>query len=246
MYNIDTADSVGSMPVISSRGNPGWFSRTTPFTTVSTDWGNIIQAELLNVLSAANITPNKTQSNQLLTSMQSLFSSRSVTSFSITSPPSEEIFLNKGDKIVINVNSAINDIELFTSIVSDACYRITVASRIDTGEVAFQLLPNSTLYTSAFSSWGIQAVAGTLTVANAVVGNSFIVPQSISGITSFTQQWIINTATHNPTVLIRTGFNNGIMLHSSVWTNGSNSWNSLGQLNFLSSVIGIISIERIL
>jgi hypothetical protein len=65
------------MPVPLTAGTPGWFNHGnlalgSPFTTLSSDWCNGVQAEILSVLAAASITPNKLVTNQLLTAIQTI------------------------------------------------------------------------------------------------------------------------------------------------------------------------------
>lgn len=77
MFRIDATDAVSVMPTPYTPGTPGYFQHGNPttgasYTTVTSDWCNTIQEELMNVVLAAGLTPSKTQQNQLLTAIQGL------------------------------------------------------------------------------------------------------------------------------------------------------------------------------
>lgn len=76
MYRIDNATAVVSRPAATAAGTAGWFTDgtvgVTPATIVPAEFLNMIQAEIVSVLTAASITPDKTASNQLLLSIQAL------------------------------------------------------------------------------------------------------------------------------------------------------------------------------
>lgn len=82
MYAIDHATAVALKPAALPAGAPGWFSDAEPGsgvpTVVTYDYLNGIQAEILNVLAAAGIAPNKAVENQLLLSIQSLVGASAV------------------------------------------------------------------------------------------------------------------------------------------------------------------------
>lgn len=78
MYQIDSSGSVATQPAPAAAGTPGWFTdgnpaTATPATILDGDWFNAIQAELINVLAAAGITPTKGTNNQLLSAVNALF-----------------------------------------------------------------------------------------------------------------------------------------------------------------------------
>lgn len=71
MYRIDNNSAVGAIPTPEAAGTPGFFTDGDPTggveaTIVDADWLNAIQEELLNVVTAASITPSKTNRTQLL------------------------------------------------------------------------------------------------------------------------------------------------------------------------------------
>ncbi|STV64145.1 Uncharacterised protein [Klebsiella pneumoniae] len=79
MYHLDNASSVPDMPAI----KPVLFTERRWFTEggdgiqpsyPGADWFNAIQAEMLNVLALANITPDKTQLDQFAQAIR-IFSS---------------------------------------------------------------------------------------------------------------------------------------------------------------------------
>ena len=89
MLAIDNATAVPNRPAANPAGAPGWFTEGNPAagqpaTVLSADWLNEVQAEILAVLAAAAIAPNKTKSDQLATAIQQLAASAISNA---TSPP---------------------------------------------------------------------------------------------------------------------------------------------------------------
>jgi hypothetical protein len=85
MFRIDVPSAAASLPSPSAAGTPGYFTGGnpgvgTPATVVSADWLNLVQEELLSVLTAASVTPSKTTRNQLLTSINTLIAANSPSS----------------------------------------------------------------------------------------------------------------------------------------------------------------------
>lgn len=77
MYQIDSSGSVPTMPAPAEAATPGWWSDGNPATgesatIIDCDWFNALQAELLNLLAAAGITPSKTADSQVLEAIQAL------------------------------------------------------------------------------------------------------------------------------------------------------------------------------
>lgn len=72
MFNIDSATAIPSMPTPDTAGTPGWFAQTSPYTATTADWANGIQAELLSILTEAGITPSKSVTDQVLSSIQKI------------------------------------------------------------------------------------------------------------------------------------------------------------------------------
>lgn len=77
MFQIDNSTAVGAMPAIPAEDTPGWFTDGNPgggqaATVVPAWWLNVIQAELLNVLTAANIAPDKAETDQLAKAIAAL------------------------------------------------------------------------------------------------------------------------------------------------------------------------------
>ncbi|MGJ7611163.1 MULTISPECIES: gp53-like domain-containing protein [unclassified Variovorax] len=76
MFGIDDATAVAVMPTPEAAGTPGFFTEGNPglgqaATYVRASFLNGMQQELLNILTAAGITPSKTVYNQLLAAMRS-------------------------------------------------------------------------------------------------------------------------------------------------------------------------------
>lgn len=79
MYALDNDSGVQIMPDIKAQqfnaNEPRWFTEGGNGVAPSypgADWFNIVQSELLAVLTAGNITPNKTELNQLTLAIQSI------------------------------------------------------------------------------------------------------------------------------------------------------------------------------
>jgi hypothetical protein len=76
-HKVDSSTAVAVMPTPGSAGTGGWFvggnpDLGVPGTVVTADWLNAQQAEVLNVLTAAGITPSKTNQAQLLQAIRTL------------------------------------------------------------------------------------------------------------------------------------------------------------------------------
>jgi len=66
------------LPVGSGGSSPGYFAHgdpltNTPYTTLDPDWANAVQEELVGVIEAAGIAPDKSDFTQLLTALQTMF-----------------------------------------------------------------------------------------------------------------------------------------------------------------------------
>src|SRR5579883_3057177 len=75
MFQIDANASgmAGTMPAPATAETQGWFQDTAiPGTQVTADWLNMIQAELINAVEGAGLTPNKNAFNQLLLAIQAI------------------------------------------------------------------------------------------------------------------------------------------------------------------------------
>ncbi len=76
MQRITSADNVAVLPApIAPAASPGYFNESTnPLlqTTVSVDWCNSIQEELISILTAAGITPAVATNNQVVTAIGKL------------------------------------------------------------------------------------------------------------------------------------------------------------------------------
>lgn len=75
MFQIDGAGIVNAKPVRTMLGVPGWYNQSpgsSPGTVVTGEWLNMIQGEMLSVLDAAGIVPDKTDDSQLLQALRKL------------------------------------------------------------------------------------------------------------------------------------------------------------------------------
>jgi hypothetical protein len=70
MFRIDGATAAPSLPTPAAAGTPGYFTEGnptagTPATNVTGDWLNMMQEELMSLLTAAGLTPSKTTFTQV-------------------------------------------------------------------------------------------------------------------------------------------------------------------------------------
>jgi hypothetical protein len=78
MFQTDQPTAVSSIPTPAAAGTQGFFTGGNPgagqpATVVDADWLNMIQSELVNVVTAAGETPSKTTYNQVLAALKSMF-----------------------------------------------------------------------------------------------------------------------------------------------------------------------------
>jgi hypothetical protein len=77
MYQYDDPSCTASLPVPAPAGTPGYFTNGSPVggqpaTILTADFMNMLQGELLNVVTAAGLTPSKTSYTQVLTAIRAL------------------------------------------------------------------------------------------------------------------------------------------------------------------------------
>jgi hypothetical protein len=79
MFQIDTDTAVAVRPAPAAAGVVGWFTggnpgpgTPVPATNFSPDWCNIIQGEMLSILTAMGIAPDKTKIDQVVTAIKGL------------------------------------------------------------------------------------------------------------------------------------------------------------------------------
>lgn len=77
MFRIDNVKAAGSPDAVPVVGTPGYFTvgdpnTDTPATPVDSWWLNMVQEEILAVLTAASISPDKTDNGQLLDAINAL------------------------------------------------------------------------------------------------------------------------------------------------------------------------------
>jgi len=77
MFRIDHETAAAALPTPGSAGTPGYFTGGAPGegvspTVVTADWANAIQEEIMSVLDAASITPDKADHTQLLAALTAL------------------------------------------------------------------------------------------------------------------------------------------------------------------------------
>jgi hypothetical protein len=74
MFRIDHSTAAASLAAPGAAGTPGYFTEGNPgtgtaATVVTADWANMIQEELMAIISAAGLTPDKTNRAQLLAAL---------------------------------------------------------------------------------------------------------------------------------------------------------------------------------
>lgn len=74
MFRIDTPSAVSALPDPAAVGTPGYFGRGNLATgqaptTLSADWANMVQEEIMSVVLDAGLSPNKTDHAQLLAAL---------------------------------------------------------------------------------------------------------------------------------------------------------------------------------
>lgn len=77
MHRIDNATAAAVLPTPAAVGTPGFFTNGDPVggapaTVVDDDWANAVQEELIAILAAAGVTPDKTERDQVLQALQLL------------------------------------------------------------------------------------------------------------------------------------------------------------------------------
>ncbi|RQV20674.1 hypothetical protein DF039_12625 [Burkholderia cenocepacia] len=82
MFRTDQNTAVTALPVPAPAGTPGFFTGGNPATgqaatIVDADWLNMIQEELISILTAAGIAPSKVTYGQVLAALEVLFANAS-------------------------------------------------------------------------------------------------------------------------------------------------------------------------
>lgn len=77
MFRIDNVTAAPALPAPAAAGTPGYFtngdpSTNTPRTIVDQDWFNMMQEEMLAILGAADINPDKADRGQVLAAILAL------------------------------------------------------------------------------------------------------------------------------------------------------------------------------
>jgi len=77
MFRIDDPTASATLPAPSAAGTPGYFTGGDPATgeqptTVTQDWANMVQEELMAIIVAALIAPDKTNRGQVLAAILKL------------------------------------------------------------------------------------------------------------------------------------------------------------------------------
>lgn len=95
MFRVDDPSAVPTLPTPSAAGTPGYFTEgvpgVTPATLVRADFLNMVQDELMAIVTAAGLTPSKTTRNQVLTALAGRLLRTS-------------IYINSGGTLQVSVN----------------------------------------------------------------------------------------------------------------------------------------------
>ncbi|MBS9439004.1 hypothetical protein EAE91_18255 [Photorhabdus noenieputensis] len=110
MFGLDNPSGVSVMPPITPASNPNplWFTEGGAGLAVSypgQEWFNIVQAELLSVLQAANVRPDKSKLDQLAVAIKSIVAEKSI---GLTDKLGNSSVLAASQKLVSEVNDNSN------------------------------------------------------------------------------------------------------------------------------------------
>ncbi|EYU13598.1 tail fiber protein [Photorhabdus aegyptia] len=110
MFGLDNPSGVSVMPPITPASNPTplWFTEGGAGLAVSypgQEWFNIVQAELLSVLQAASIKPDKSKLDQLAVAIKSIVAEKSI---GLTDKLGNSSVLAASQKLVSEVNDNAN------------------------------------------------------------------------------------------------------------------------------------------
>ncbi|WP_217276914.1 phage tail protein [Photorhabdus heterorhabditis] len=111
MFGLDNPSGVSVMPPITPASNPNplWFTEGGAGLSVSypgQEWFNIVQAELLSVLQAANVRPDKSKLDQLAVAIKSIVAEKSIV---LTDKLGNSSVLAASQKLVSEVNDNANN-----------------------------------------------------------------------------------------------------------------------------------------
>src|SRR5262249_36256501 len=81
MHRIDNPNAAAAKPTPNPPGTPGFFTAGSPLTgtqptIVDFDWLNTVQEELINIVLKGGLTPSKTNDQQMLQALSSLFNTQ--------------------------------------------------------------------------------------------------------------------------------------------------------------------------
>lgn len=77
MHRVDTSTAAAALPANDAAGDPGYFTKGdpvggTPATVPGQDWFNAVQEELVGIVLASGLTPNKADRSQVLQALRRL------------------------------------------------------------------------------------------------------------------------------------------------------------------------------
>ena len=141
MYALDNNSGVVVMPEVKNQqfqpNAPRWFTEGGNGIAPSypgADWFNIVQAELLNILTDAGMTPDKGQFNQITQAIRALVSASVKTSLNDKAPIASPIFT--GTPKAPTPAQTVND----TTVATTAYVRAAIAALVGTAPAALDTL----------------------------------------------------------------------------------------------------------
>ncbi|MGI1284379.1 hypothetical protein [Enterobacter kobei] len=189
MFHLDNNSGVSAMPPVGAvqSSAPRWYTEGgggTPASYPGADWYNIIQAELLNLLSAYGINPNKSDFNQLQHAIEEAISQNATANSAlltaiaalVTSANKMPYFTGK-DKV------AMTDLTAFARTLLGRSDAAGVLSVLGLGEAAklpspsFITGPGYTLFKSPFMDGAVVRWFSTLSMS--------VTPPALTNNTSF-------------------------------------------------------------
>ena len=141
MYALDNDSGVKTMPEIKSKkfepADTHWFTEGGNGVAPSypgADWFNIVQAELLNILTDAGMTPDKGQFNQITQAIRAIVSASVKTSLNDKAPIASPIFT--GTPKAPTPAQTVND----TTVATTAYVRAAIAALVGTAPATLDTL----------------------------------------------------------------------------------------------------------
>ncbi|TCK36739.1 hypothetical protein B0G84_5752 [Paraburkholderia sp. BL8N3] len=170
MFQTDQSTAVATLPTPAAQGTPGYFTNGNPGagvppTILDADFMNMLMMEILNVITAAGLTPSKTSYNQLLAAIRSV--GVLVTAQSLLSPG----YIRLGSGFILEWGSAITSGSADVAVIYPLAYPTTQLVTLATAQLtttgAFVGINTPTVNGFNVNGWSASA-------ARAVVGANWL------------------------------------------------------------------------